>query len=130
MRSPCLPHTAGEDGAGLAEGPVGADELAARPAPPPKKRGLFGRAKQGAFPGFYGPRVYKPQLYEPGVNVGPGGISFRKPQLRAPQMQGPQMKGMNIDSSKLKGGKLPGFGGGGASAPSGPLLPSQGVFRQ
>jgi beta-lactam-binding protein with PASTA domain len=72
--------------------------------------------------------VFKPQVYEPGVNVGPGGINFRAPQLKGPQVSGPQMKGMNLDVSGLKG-KL-GGGGGGASAPTGPLLPSQAIFRQ
>ena len=37
------------------------------------------------------------------------------------------MKGMNLDASKLK---MPGKSGGASSAPSGPLLPSQGVFKQ
>ncbi len=45
-----------------------------------------------------------------------------------PQMQGPGMKAMNVDMNSLKG-KL-GSGGGQATAPSGPLLPSQGVFKQ
>ena len=43
------------------------------------------------------------------MNIGPGGISFRKPQISGPQMQGPQMKGMNLDANKLK---MPGKGGG------------------
>ena len=42
-------------------------------------------------------------------------------------MQGPQMKQMNVDMNSLKG-KLGSSGS--SSAPSGPLLPSQGVFRQ
>jgi beta-lactam-binding protein with PASTA domain len=60
------------------------------------------------------------------MQIGPSGISFSKPQLRGPQVQGPQMKGMNLDASKLK---MPGKGGA-SSAPAGPLLPSQGVFKQ
>ncbi|MEA2312006.1 MAG: hypothetical protein QOE28_1974 [Solirubrobacteraceae bacterium] len=110
----------------LADEPVSAEELAGQPPAPPRKRGLFRRAKSGNMPGVYGPRVYKPQVYAPGLNIGPGGISLRKPQIRAPQVQGPQMKAMNLDANSLKG-KL---GGGGSSAPSAPLLPSQGVFRQ
>ena len=42
------------------------------------------------------------------MNIGPGGISFRKPQITGPQMQGPQMKGMNLDANSLK---MPGKGG-------------------
>ena len=78
-------------------------------------------------PGVYGPRVFKPQVYGPGMNVGPGGVSFRKPQLTGPQMQGPQMKNVNVDANSLR--RAAGSGGP-SPAPSGPLLPSQAVFRQ
>jgi beta-lactam-binding protein with PASTA domain len=113
----------------LAAEPTSAEELKNQPEAAPRKRGLLGRrAAAGDVPGVYGPRVYKPQVYEPGVNVGPGGISFRKPQITGPQMQGPGMKNMNLDMQGLKG-KI-GSGGGAAAAPSSPLLPSQAVFRQ
>jgi len=112
----------------LAAEPVSAEEIAGQPAAAPARRGLFRRRGADDIPGVYGPRVYKPQVYEPGVSVGPGGISFRKPQITGPQMHGPRMKQMNLDMTGLKG-KL-GAGAGAAPAPSGPLLPSQGVFRQ
>jgi beta-lactam-binding protein with PASTA domain len=96
---------------------------AAEPGPSPTRRA--GRLR---IPGFSPPRVYKPQMYEPGVQIGPGGINIRKPQFRGPQMQGPQMQARNIQLSNLKG--LRGGGGAAAAAPAGPLLPSQGVFRQ
>ncbi len=78
------------------------------------------------IPGVGAPQVFKPQLYEPGVNIGPGGINFRKPQLRGPQLRGPQVPSKNLQLSNLKNLK----GGGAAAAPAAPLLPSQGVFRQ
>jgi len=78
------------------------------------------------IPGVAKPQVFKPQLYEPGVNIGPGGINFRKPQLRGPQLRGPQVPSKNLQLSNLKNLR----GGGAAAAPAAPLLPSQGVFRQ
>ncbi|MGH2969888.1 MAG: PASTA domain-containing protein, partial [Solirubrobacteraceae bacterium] len=113
----------------LAAEPVSAEELAGQPAGAPRKRGLLRGRGADDIPGVYGPRIYKPQVYKPGMNIGPGGISFRKPQISAPQFQGPQMKGMNLEMSGLQG-KLGGAGGGAAAAPSGPLMPSQAVFRQ
>jgi beta-lactam-binding protein with PASTA domain len=111
----------------LAEEPVSAEALADQPAAPPK-RGLFRRRSGTSVPGVYGPRVYKPQVHAPGLSLGPGGINFRAPQFRGPSMAGPQAKGMNLDMAGLKG-KM-GRPGGGAAAPAGPLLPSQGAFRQ
>ena len=112
----------------LAAEPTSAAELEGAPAPAPPKKGLFRRRRASAdnIPGVYGPRVYKPQVYKPGMQIGPSGITFQKPQFRGPQVQGPQMKGMNLNASNLK---MPGRGGG-ATAPSGPLLPSQGVYKQ
>src|ERR687893_1853143 len=111
----------------LAAEPTSAETLKGQPTAAPTKRGLFRGRGAGDVPGVYGPRVYKPQVYEPGLNIGPDGISLRKPQVMGPQMQGPQMKAMNLDMSSLKG-KM--GSGGAAPAQSGPLLPSQGVFRQ
>jgi beta-lactam-binding protein with PASTA domain len=111
----------------LAEEPMSAEELRAQAGAAPARRRWWKRGG-GDIPGVYGPRVYKPQVYEPGLNIGPGGINIRKPQITGPQMQGPQMKGMNLDASGLKS-KL-GGGGGAPAAPTGPLLPSQAVFRQ
>jgi beta-lactam-binding protein with PASTA domain len=108
----------------LAAEPVPAEVLQQADGAAPK-RGLFGRRRAGV-PGFYGPKVYKPQVLEPGVQIGPGGINIRKPNVRAPRVQAPKMKAVNLKPSSLK---LPG-GGGGASAPAAPLLPSQAVFRQ
>jgi beta-lactam-binding protein with PASTA domain len=111
----------------LAEEPIAADQLDQTAAP--QKRGLF-RRRGGGVPGVYGPKVYKPQVYPPGMNIGPGGISIRKPTFRGPQMQGPQMGSVNLDANKVQG-KLGGLKkGGGSPAPTAPLLPSQGVFRQ
>jgi beta-lactam-binding protein with PASTA domain len=111
----------------LAAEPTPAAELEGAPSGATTKKGLFGRRRpSGNVPGVYGPRVYKPQVYKPGMQIGPSGISFQKPSFSGPQVQGPQMKGMNLDANKLK---MPGKGAG-ASAPSGPLLPSQGVFKQ
>ena len=111
----------------LAAEPTPAAELEGASGAATTKKGLFGRRKPaGGVPGVYGPRVYKPQVYKPGMQIGPSGITFQKPQFTGPQVQGPQMKAMNLDANKLK---LP-KGGGAQAAPSGPLLPSQGVFKQ
>jgi beta-lactam-binding protein with PASTA domain len=112
----------------LAADPTSADELKGQPDVRAGKRGWFRRRSMGNVPGVYGPRVYKPQVYKPGMNIGPSGISFRKPQLKGPQLQGPQLGSVNMDANKLQG-KLPGRGGG-TPTPQTPLLPSQGVFRQ
>ena len=102
--------------------PLGADVL----AQPAGVRGLFRKRPQA--PGVYGPRVFKPQIYPPDVNLGPGGISIRKPTFRGPQMQGPQMGSFN--ASQLKPGQLKLPGRGGSAQPQAALLPTQGVFRQ
>jgi beta-lactam-binding protein with PASTA domain len=92
--------------------------------PPPRRR--FGRGgKRKQIPGVQGPQVYKPQVYKPDVYIGPGGPQIRKPMVRGPQVMGPRMSGMNLNLSSLKPG-----GGGGAAVITGPLLPSQAVFRQ
>ena len=96
--------------------------------PPPKKKWYRRKPKAPRVPGMYPPRVYKPQLYPPDVQFGPGGINVRMPQMRGPQVAGPQMGGMNARQMMPAGGlKMPKRGGG---APSGPLMPSQGVFKQ
>ncbi|MGH8519832.1 MAG: PASTA domain-containing protein, partial [Panacagrimonas sp.] len=108
--------------------PTAATELEDAQTTGVTKKGLFGRRRPSAnnIPGVYGPRVYKPQVYKPGMQIGPSGITFQKPQFRGPQLQGPQMKGMNVNADALsKLGK-----GSSSSAPSAPLLPSQGVFKQ
>lgn len=110
----------------LAAEPMSAEQVAGQPAAPVRKR-RFGRGGS-SVPGVYGPKVYKPQVHAPGLQIGPGGINFRAPQVRGPQMSGPQMKGMNLDMAGLKG-KMGGAGGG-APPITGPLMPSQGVFRQ
>ena len=57
--------------------------------------------------------------------LGPGGVQVQKPMVRGPQMMGPQARGMNLNLSNLKmpGGQAP-------PAITGPLLPTQAVFRQ
>ncbi|WP_028067015.1 PASTA domain-containing protein [Solirubrobacter soli] len=104
---------------------VGADVLL-QAGPQPKKKWYKRSAPR--VPGMYPPRVYKPQLYPPDVNMGPGGLQVRMPQLKAPQVQGPQMGSVNAQQFMKPGQlKLPGRGGG---APTGPLMPTQGVFKQ
>lgn len=103
--------------------PLGADVLQQQ-GPAPKKKWYRRRPPQ--VPGMYPPRVFKPQVYPPGVTVGPGGVNLRMPQVRGPQMQGPQMGGFNAQMGNQL--KLPGRGG--SSAPTGPLLPTQGTFAQ
>ena len=110
----------------LAAEPTPSSELEGASPGATTKKGLFGRRRpSGDIPGVYAPRVYKPQVYKPGMQIGPSGISFTKPQFTGPKLQGPQMKSFNASSLKM-----PGKGGGASSAPSGPLLPSQGVFKQ
>jgi beta-lactam-binding protein with PASTA domain len=112
----------------LAEEPMSAEELRAQAESGPQKRRWWKRRGANDIPGVYGPRVYKPQVYAPGLQIGPSGISLRKPQFRGPQMSGPQMKGMNFEAAGLQDKlKRP---GGAPAAPTGPLLPSQAVFRQ
>ena len=87
--------------------------------------GLRGKLRGKGVPGVYGPRVYKPQVYKPNVYLGPGGVQVQKPMVRGPQMVGPQARGMNLNLNNLKmpGGQAP-------PAVTGPLLPTQAVFRQ
>ena len=91
----------------------------------PKKKWYRRRPPQ--VPGMYPPRVFKPQLYPPGVTMGPGGLNVRMPQMRAPQVQGPQMGSFNAQAGQ---GMLSRRGGQSSSAPTGPLLPTQGTFAQ
>ena len=77
----------------LAAEPTSAEELKGQPDVRPAKKGLFRRRSMSGVPGVYGPRVYKPQVYKPGMNVGPSGISFRKPTISGPQMSGPADEG-------------------------------------
>jgi beta-lactam-binding protein with PASTA domain len=87
--------------------------------------GLGGKIGGKRVPGVHGPKFYKPQVYKPNVHLGPGGIQVQKPMVRGPQMVGPQARGANLNLNQLK---MPG-----AQKPpdiSGPLLPTQAVFRQ
>jgi beta-lactam-binding protein with PASTA domain len=115
--------TGDEAAARAAADPLSADVLQQQPTW--RRKGLFRKVPE--MPGVYGPRVYRPQLYPPDAQIGPGGIQLRMPKLQKPQLQGPQMKSFN--ASQLKPGQLK-LPGGGGSAPIGPLLPTQGVFRQ
>lgn len=130
-------------------GDEAAERLAAQPLPasvlegvdteaPPKKKRFWQRRGRGRpnIPGVYPPRVFKPQLYPPDVQFGPGGINVRMPQMRGPQVMGPQMGGMSARqlpggqklANPMQGGlKMPSRGG---NKITGPLMPSQGVFRQ
>jgi beta-lactam-binding protein with PASTA domain len=78
--------------------------------------GLRDKLKGGkGVPGVHGPQVYKPNL-----QVGPGGINVQKPSFRGPQMQ---PRNFNLSNLKMPGGQAP-------PAVTGPLLPTQAVFRQ
>ena len=70
-----------------------------------RRKGLL-RRKVPNVPGVYAPRIYKPQVYPPDVQIGPGGIQIRKPQLQSRSVQGPQLG--RCSASQLK---LPGRGG-------------------
>jgi beta-lactam-binding protein with PASTA domain len=83
-----------------------------------------GGGLRGKLPGGMAPRVYKPQVYKGNLHIGPGGVQMSKPMVRGPQVAGGGMHGMNVNLDKLK---MP---GGGAAPITGPLLPSQAVFRQ
>jgi beta-lactam-binding protein with PASTA domain len=86
--------------------------------------GSGGTGLRGKLGGM-APRVYKPQVYKGNLHIGPGGIQMSKPMVRGPQVAGGRgMHGMNVNLDKLK---MPGSG---APAVTGPLLPSQAVFRQ
>ena len=87
--------------------------------------GVRGKLKGKGIPGVHGPKIYKPQVYKPNVHLGPGGLQVSKPMVRGPQMMGPQARGMNLNLNNLKmpGGQAP-------PAITGPLLPTQAVFRQ
>jgi beta-lactam-binding protein with PASTA domain len=86
---------------------------------------LGGKLRGKGIPGVRGPKLYKPQVYKPNVHLGPGGVQVQKPMVRGPQMVGPQARGMNMNLNDLKmpGGQAP-------PAVTGPLLPTQAVFRQ
>jgi beta-lactam-binding protein with PASTA domain len=76
--------------------------------------------------GVRGPKIGKPRFGKPNLSVGPGGVRMRGPQVRGPQVRGPQLKQQNLRLDQLK---MPSRGGG-APPPTGPLLPTQAVFRQ
>ena len=83
-----------------------------------------GGGLRGKLPPGMAPRVYKPQVYKGNLHIGPGGVQMSKPMVRGPQVAGPGMHGVNVNLDKLK------MGGAGAPAVTGPLLPTQAVFRQ
>jgi beta-lactam-binding protein with PASTA domain len=60
------------------------------------------------------------KFHKPNVIVGPGGVQVQKPMVRGPQMQA---RALNLGDLKMPGGQKP-------PAVSGPLLPTQAVFRQ
>jgi beta-lactam-binding protein with PASTA domain len=87
--------------------------------------GLLGKAPKG-IPGVRGPKIGKPRIGKPNLSVGPGGVRLRQPQVRGPRVQAPRLKQQNLRLDQLK---MPSRGAG-APPPSGPLLPTQAVFRQ
>jgi beta-lactam-binding protein with PASTA domain len=79
---------------------------------------------------FYGPRIYKPRMSQPNLYIGPNGMPhFRKPMMYGGGMQQGQMKGMQFNLNSLKP-KAPGMGAAAGQVYTGPLLPTQAVFRQ
>jgi hypothetical protein len=100
-------------------------------APVPRRRSPPAPAVQAPTRGWRrnavrGPRVFKPQVRPPGANIGPGGVSFRPPQLVGPAMQAPQFGGFGVDLSSLRAAP----GRAGAPAAGAPLMPAQAIFRQ
>jgi beta-lactam-binding protein with PASTA domain len=85
-------------------------------------KGVLGQAKKSVR----GPQVAGPKIGKPALSVGPGGVRMRQPQVRGPRVRGPQLKQRNLRLDQLK---MPSRGAG-APPPSGPLLPTQAVFRQ
>lgn len=123
--------TGEEAQARAAAAPLPASVLDGVDTEPPKKKWYQRRPRAPRIPGMYPPRIYKPMLYPPDVNFGPGGIQVRMPQMRGPQFHGPQMGGASARSMGMPGAggqlKMPSRSG---NKISGPLAPSQGVFRQ
>jgi len=113
-------HTGHEAAERLARAPLTAEEIAARSATEHPPGGWRRRAVRG-------PRAFAPQVRPPGAHIGPGGVSFRPPQLVGPAMQAPQLGGFGVDLSSLRAAS-----GGAAAppAPSAPVMPSQAIFRQ
>jgi beta-lactam-binding protein with PASTA domain len=77
--------------------------------------------------GVRGPQVAKPKLGGGGLAVGPQGVRLKEPVMRAPSVRGPRMQQKNIRLDQLK---IPSRGGGAPPPVTGPLLPTQAVFRQ
>jgi beta-lactam-binding protein with PASTA domain len=86
------------------------------------RKGLFGQAKKSVR----GPQVRGPKIGKPNLSVGPGGVKLRQPRVTGPRVRGPQLKQRNIKLDQLK---MPSRAAG-APPPTGPLLPTQAVFRQ
>jgi beta-lactam-binding protein with PASTA domain len=75
----------------------------------------------GAAKAVLGKGVRGPKIGKPNLSVGTGGV-----RMRGPHVRGPQLKQQNLRLDQLK---MPSRGAG-APPPSGPLLPTQAVFRQ
>ena len=70
---------------------------------------------------------YKPRVAGPRVQVGPGGVRATGPRMSGAKPRAPRVPSKSFDLKSLK------KAGGGAPAPqmfTGPLLPTQAVFRQ
>ena len=103
-----------EEGEEYAEGEDGLDEAAPARG---KKRGM----------GKFGPKVSKPKAQGPKLQVGPGGVKLKGPKVTKPRVGKPRVPSKSIG---LKDLQRPGGGGAAAVQPSGPLLPTQVIFRQ
>ena len=86
--------------------------------------GVAASSRARGSPASTARRLYKPQVYKPNVHLGPGGVQIQKPMVRGPQMLGPQARAnLNLNNLKMPGAQAP-------PAITGPLLPTQAVFRQ
>jgi beta-lactam-binding protein with PASTA domain len=77
--------------------------------------------------GVRGPQLAKGGMRGPQLSVGPQGVRLREPVMRAPRVRGPRLQQRNIRLDQLK---MPSRSGGAPPPITGPLLPTQAVFRQ
>ena len=77
---------------------------------------------------MYPPRVFKPQLYPPDVTIGPGGL--QRAHAAVPRRRRCRARRWARSTPQAGQGMLKPPGRAARSAPTGPLLPTQGTFRQ
>jgi beta-lactam-binding protein with PASTA domain len=77
--------------------------------------------------GIRGPQLVKGGNRGPSLSVGQHGVKLREPVMRAPRVTGPRVQQRNVRLDQLK---IPSRSGGAPPPVTGPLLPTQAVFRQ